>query len=321
MNHALKIAPDLPGAALGRQRLFNSAVPAWHFSMMNDEARNEAYQMAIDRAVNRSGLRVLDLGCGAGLLSMMAARAGAEHVTAVEATPLLAEMARNIVATNGFKDKIDVHAKWSLDLEVGEGKDMLERADVVVSEVVNSALIGEGMLKTYNDALQRLVKPGAVMIPEAGAVDAVLIESPEVERHTRMDTAAGFDMRAFNTFYPADYVQYDLRHTDYRTLSNKFRPLVFDFRQMHRSEKKIISLPFTRSGRAVAIAYWFILQLDSETQLSLAPEMGGRSSPHWRQAVQYLGGVAEVRAGDVLRLSVEHDMQNIHFRVVDITRP
>ena len=56
--------------------------------MMNDASRNEAYQLAIRRAIgNRTNLQVLDLGCGAGLLSMMAARAGAERVTAVEATP------------------------------------------------------------------------------------------------------------------------------------------------------------------------------------------------------------------------------------------
>merc|ERR1711924_36304 len=117
----------------------------------------------------------------------------------------------------------------------------------------------------------------------AGAVDAMLIESPEVERHTRMDTAAGFDMRDFNQFYPADYVQYDLRHTDYMVLTEKFRPLVFDFREAHTATSKVISPPFTRSGRAVAIAYWFILQLDAETQISMSPELGGRASPHWRQ--------------------------------------
>ena len=337
--------------------------------MMNDASRNEAYQLAIRRAIgNRTNLQVLDLGCGAGLLSMMAARAGAERVTAVEATPILAEMARAVVKRNGYEKQITVHGKWSLDLEVP--RDMPEKADLVISEVVNTALIGEGMLKTYNDALERLVKPSAVMIPQAGAVEALLVESPEIERHTRIDAAAGFDLRDFNLFHPADYMQasahsrrnstqanplnsilpppqYDLRHTDYRPLTDKFRPLVFDFREAHKvhhpalsmrrrawcgfilvqtlcvsrqATKRVATLRFQRSGRVVAVAYWFILQLDEEVQISLSPELGGRPSPHWRQAVQYLGGIAEVQAGDVMKLSVEHDMQNIHFKVLSITR-
>ena len=331
--------------------------------------------LPLSKALNRTGLKVLDLGSGGGLLSMMAARAGAESVTVpeqvtltliltliggaesvtgVEATPILAEMARAAVNRNGYEDKIKIHAKWSLDLTVGPESDMEEKADVVISEVVNSALIGEGMLKTYNDALDRLVKPGAIMIPAAGAIDAYVIESPEIERHTRMDTAAGtcimyhsvtlvniiilnygggmtkylcccccvlgFDMRDFNLFHPADYMQYDLRHTDYRPLTDKFRPLVFDFTGKHKATSRTATLTFTRSGRAVAVAYWFLLQLDEDIQLSLSPELGGRPSPHWRQAVQYLGGIADVKAGDVMRLAVEHDMQNIHFTVLEITR-
>ena len=249
---------------------------------------------------------------------MMSARAGAERVTAVEATPILAEMARAVVKRNGYDQKVTVHGKWSLEVEVGT--DMPEKADVVVSEVVNTGLIGEGMLKTYNDALKRLIKPGAIMIPAAGAIEGFIIESPEIERHSRIETAAGFDMRDFNLFHPADYMQYDLRQTDYRPLTDRFRPLVFDFTQPQETVKRTATIKFARTGRVVAIAYWFVLQLDGEVQLSLSPELGGRPSPHWRQAVQYLGGIAEVQAGDVMRLAVEHDLQNIHFRVIDITR-
>ena len=156
MNHALQLNPALPGAPLSRQRLYNSAVPGWHFSMMNDKGRNEAFQLAIERALRgKKNVQVLDLGSGAGLLAMMAARAGAERVTAVDATPLLAEMARNIIARNGFQDRITVHTKWSLDLTVGEKGDLEAPADLVVSEVVNTGLIGEGMLKSYNDLWKR----------------------------------------------------------------------------------------------------------------------------------------------------------------------
>ncbi len=51
------------------------AAPAWHFPMVADRPRNDAYDQALRRAA--PGRRVLDIGSGSGLLAMMAARAGA----------------------------------------------------------------------------------------------------------------------------------------------------------------------------------------------------------------------------------------------------
>ena len=57
--------------------------------MLHDDERNRMYHKAIDKAVkwiHQQGrkAKVLDIGTGTGLLSMMAAKAGAEVITAVE---------------------------------------------------------------------------------------------------------------------------------------------------------------------------------------------------------------------------------------------
>ena len=96
----------------------------WHYAMLNDVARNDAYDGAIRRAVgtlNEKGAEkeeaevagagagaavgsvlthpplVLDIGSGSGLLAMMAARAGAECVVSCEAGKPLAKAATEIV--------------------------------------------------------------------------------------------------------------------------------------------------------------------------------------------------------------------------------
>jgi len=50
---------------------------------------------------------VLDVGCGTGILSLFAAKAGARHVFAVDCSDI-ADTARAIVATNGYADRVTV---------------------------------------------------------------------------------------------------------------------------------------------------------------------------------------------------------------------
>lgn len=65
---------------MGRPR--HSSIPQWHYDMLHDQQRNEAYETAIARAVatkrlgSQGPVHVLDMGTGTGLLSMFAARQG-----------------------------------------------------------------------------------------------------------------------------------------------------------------------------------------------------------------------------------------------------
>jgi type II protein arginine methyltransferase len=75
-------------------------VPRWHFAMMNDEGRNQAFNAAIRNSVT-SDSTVLEIGTGAGLLAMMAAKQGATVFTC-ESIPQLASLAEEVIQHNGF---------------------------------------------------------------------------------------------------------------------------------------------------------------------------------------------------------------------------
>ena len=204
--HAGKIMPIAVEESLSwrRAREFVDAlnrrdVPRWHFSMLSDNSRVEAFQKAIQSKV-RLGDLVLDIGTGSGLLAMFAAKAGASHVFACEGVPLLAQKAREIIAANGFSECISVLDKWSMDLVVGA--DLPEKADVLISEIVDHVLIGEGIIPTFEHALAELVKPAARIIPECGRLFLSAFECDELHTSNCVSEAGGLDISQFNEFSP-----------------------------------------------------------------------------------------------------------------------
>ena len=70
------------------------------------QVRTEAYRDAIVRNAHLfKGKVVLDVGCGTGILSMFAARAGAKLVIGVDNSGII-DHAANIVAANGLADVV-----------------------------------------------------------------------------------------------------------------------------------------------------------------------------------------------------------------------
>lgn len=67
-HKALKLKPDYPEARENFHRVANWLVERWHFLMLNDRGRNQKYQQAIQKAVERGCNTVLDIGTGTGIL-------------------------------------------------------------------------------------------------------------------------------------------------------------------------------------------------------------------------------------------------------------
>jgi protein arginine N-methyltransferase 1 len=77
-----------------------------HEEMIKDSTRTNAYRNAIiGNAELFSGRTVLDVGCGTGILSVFAVRAGAAHVYAVDFADII-NHAREIVRENGYENRI-----------------------------------------------------------------------------------------------------------------------------------------------------------------------------------------------------------------------
>ncbi|HTY65854.1 MAG TPA: tetratricopeptide repeat protein [Alphaproteobacteria bacterium] len=297
--------PDVP-LLRHRMRLAATAVvPAWHVPMMNDAPRNEAFERAIRRAVAAHGpaARVLDIGTGSGLLSMMAARAGAASVVTCELVAPIAAIARQIVETNGFGERIRVVTKKSTDLAVGA--DLDQPADVLVSEILSNSVLTEGVLATFEDALSRLVKPGAAVIPRGVTAVGCLAGGAALEEMAFAGTISGFDLSAFTAlsaprlpiigFSPPwtrlsadhDLVTFDLTATAH--------PPVLERRPLRASA----------DGVAVGIVQWMRVELDAETTFTNPPET--TTAGGWQQVLHTFPRPIRVAAGQSVEILAGHD--------------
>jgi len=148
----------LPGSPVWQRDGSHSNVLDYHLSMLHDTARMDAFRRAIDASVEPGDV-VVDIGCGTGVLSFMACEAGARKVYAIEGGPVI-ELARELAVDNGFADRIEFLAGWSLEVGIPEP------ADVLISETIGNAGLDEGILAWTFDARQRLLRPGAVLVPQ-----------------------------------------------------------------------------------------------------------------------------------------------------------
>lgn len=284
------------------RRVSANIVPAWHFPMMNDPARNQAYRAAITRAV-RPDMRVFEIGTGAGLLALYAATAGA-RVTTCEMIAPIAEAAREIFARNRLDGRITLHAKRSQEIAIGP--DMPEPAQLLISEIVSSALLGEGVLDAVADARARLLAPGAPMIPRAIGVVGRLAGGDMLARDVSVGMVDGFDLSPFNRFAPPQ-AYLDLQAATIDTLSDDFALFRFDLtRDVPRGEEAGFAIRATRDGVCCGVLQWLRLELDETATFENRP--GDDLDPSgWKHVLHTFPEPVRIAAGQVIRFRVRHN--------------
>ena len=141
----------------------------YHHMMLINAPRMASFRFAIDQVV-KPGMTVLEAGAGTGVLSALAARAGAGHVYAIELDPDLAAVARRTAALNGLAERITVVE--------GRAEDFVPPTpvDVVICEMLHVGLVNEqqvGVMRAVMGALAARQDVSKVAVIPCAAVSAV----------------------------------------------------------------------------------------------------------------------------------------------------
>jgi type II protein arginine methyltransferase len=298
--------PDDPEARSAARDILSHSIPSWHGAMLADDERSEIYARAIARAVS-GGKTLLDIGAGSGLLSLIAARAGASAVYACEANGALAATAQEIVAINGFGEKIRVLNKHSTELDA-EG-DLLGGVDVIVGEVFSNDLLCEHALRTFQDATARLARNDAQIIPAKAAI-RVALAYREGHSEPALSDVQGFDLSLFRKHLPSEAPV----SVASKTLHLRSEPadlFSFDLQAGSAFTDGRVELSLTcRGGPANGVVRWIRLTMDDHDTYENLPGCGRKS--HWSALFVPLPA-GEIASGNMVSVHAGHDREHLHM--------
>ncbi len=299
---AIAMAPESLAVGMAVRSALGAGIPPFHRPMLLDGRRNRAYARAIERAV-KPGMLVLEIGCGAGLLAMIAARAGARVITC-EGNPMVAAAAEEIVQRNGLSDRIRVIPKLSTKLTIPE--DLPEPADLVIHEIFGAQLFDEGVTSSLTDARKRLLKPGAPSIPGRAQVRCALLHDVRERERLTLEDIEGFDLSLFEHLQPHRHWLQKRNLRDLEVCSDFASGLQMDYDREppFGPASETISL-ISQGGRVDAVAQWISIDLGGGEVYENAPGEDMEKS-HWGVLAHQLPTPIETRAGDRIDVRMRH---------------
>lgn len=283
-------------------------------NMLLDNVRTTAYYEAI--MGNREDFEsrvVLDVGAGTGILSFFAAKAGARHVYAVEASEM-ATQAQRLVTANQLTDRITVLRGKIEEIELPEP------VDIIISEPMGVMLVHERMMESFLAGRDRFLRKGSVndcvkmnqIFPSSSSIYL----SPFSDLNLYADATQKISFWNNKNFYgvdlsclvePAAFSQFSqviVGPVDPKTLMAPPQCYTFDFTTMPAREIRDFTIGFSFTSELTGVMHglagWFDVQLAGSSLRKTLTTGPNGDITHWYQARFVLAHPIAVNRGQKL---------------------
>jgi SAM-dependent methyltransferase len=275
--------------------------------MLKDSIRMACYRRAIQDTVKPDSV-VLDLGAGSGILSFFAARAGAKKIYAIEKRTDMVRIAQAISKDNGFSDLITFIENSS---HLVKPESMDPKPNILVAEILGNAILEEHILEFTIDARERLLAPGAKLIP--GAMDIMMAafdSGPEVDKNQEICELEGIYGFNFNVLKTVLNNKPSMR-------LDRFSPLIFTMMSkpfcavhvdFHTITSPILHSEFefeaTKDGFINGFCAYFNAHMSPGNILTNSP---WAPPTHWTQIIYHFPTRREVKTGEKIAMELHYD--------------
>ncbi|CAH0560667.1 unnamed protein product [Brassicogethes aeneus] len=329
LESAVKCKPDYLPAERNLLHVKWHQMPRWHFRMLNDRSRNEAYAKAITKVIDEGYTNVVDIGAGCGLLSLIASEKGNTNVTAIEENKTLYKIFHDILRD------LQIGNVRLLNCNSCELSSAPAPCNLIVTEIFDIALFGERALESLVHGLKTLVNyPKFKVIPASADlyVTGVTYSSAFFSKLTCYNRFIT-DIAALNLRnvcirradpepYEGEYITKKVLDKTCRTDTVKICHI--DFTNWEQLDQIIndddfcynIELKVLKSDWINSLVVWFDLNLTEDIKITTNPHDPNCLSA-WEQAVFQLDHPIYMQCGETMRLKATVVDSELKFKVVD----
>lgn len=276
-----------------------------HEEMLKDRVRTKSYQnFMLSNPDVFQGKVVLDVGCGTGILSMFAAKAGAKLVFAVDQSEIVYQ-AMDIVRENGLQDIVKVIKGNVEKIVLPDG---IKKVDIIISEWMGYFLLFESMLDSIIRCRDKFLGDEGVAYPDCCSISMTCVSDENYwdSKIGFWDAVYGCKMSCMKKYVLEEAI-IDVFNEDI-IISKPVEVKSIDVMKAKIEEldfKTDFDVVITKSAVCTGMIGHFDIGFQKNLQNPISFSTGSHSTPtHWKQTMFLFEKKLTVQKGDILKSNI-----------------